>query len=66
MATTQLVIVLNVDNAAFEDNALEASRILVKLGAHEAERLQRLHEEGLLRDVNGNVVGGWGVRPSLA
>lgn len=45
-------------NAAFEDNAgLEVARILREL----SDKAEHGELEGLIRDVNGNTIGKWGL-----
>ena len=43
------------DNAAFEDGNGEAVRLLLQVAA----RVQAGETEGLVRDINGNLVGAW-------
>lgn len=48
------VVLVEIDNAAFDpEPAVELARILREL----ADRVERGQPSGLLRDVNGNIVG---------
>lgn len=57
----RLVIDLDMENDAFQEDYLEAARILRAL----SDRFERdgfICEQGTLRDINGNKCGIWDVR----
>ena len=53
--TTNFVISINCDNAAYQEDQLEES--LAQNLFHISEEIMRGYKEGVVRDYNGNTVG---------
>lgn len=51
----ELLISINMDNAAFEENMDELAQMLLRVD----RRIKSAYTEGRLRDSNGNTVGDW-------
>jgi hypothetical protein len=57
-----LTIKVKMDNAAFEDDATEAERIVAELASSGCLQYMEKSDGGNLRDINGNIVGEWRVQ----
>jgi len=55
----KLTIEINLDNAAFEDDPDELSRILRRFEKEHIDTLWDFRDSGRLFDINGNAVGHW-------
>lgn len=53
----EFTLKINMDNAAFEDQGIELSRILHKLAKKTEDMI--IEEGGKIMDINGNSVGEW-------
>ncbi len=53
----KLQITINMNNAAFFDDDAEVARILIKV----AHQIENGTKEGIIKDINGNTVGGFSI-----